>query len=220
MWSSRFDPAAITERLARAAGNPEAWADGARREHAAAGAKSSRPAAVLLPLLRLGADPTRGNAVGSPHSSWHLLFIRRAEHPHDRHSGEVAFPGGRVDPQDPDAVATALREAEEEIGLDPSLVQVLGRLPAFHTVSGYRVTPVVGLIPWPLSLRPDPTEVAEVFTLPLDWLREPAHRQTRLWPFAGHPLAREVIFYQEREGRRLWGVTAWITLDFLRCLEP
>jgi hypothetical protein len=64
-------------------------------------------------------------------------------------------------------VATALREAEEEIGLDPSLVQVLGRLPAFHTVSGYRVTPVVGLIPWPLSLRPDPTEVAEVFTLPL-----------------------------------------------------
>ena len=213
MWSSRFDPATIAARLALAAGGGEGWADGARREHATAGAGSHRPAAVLLPLLR-------GDSIVSSASPWHLLFIRRAEHPHDRHSGEVAFPGGRVDPLDPDPVATALREAEEEIGLAPDQVEVLGQLPAFHTVSGYRVTPVVGLIPWPLALRPDPTEVAEVFTLPLDWLREPGHRHTRLWPHPGHPQAREVIFYQEREGRRLWGVTAWITVDFLGCLEP
>ena len=255
MWSSRFDPATIAARLALAAGGGEGWADGARREHATAGAGSHhRPAAVLLPLLRLRGDIGReGEAeAGADHpaaaptpisppsppppistlattsslstessaSPWHLLFIRRAEHPHDRHSGEVAFPGGRVDPLDPDLVATALREAEEEIGLAPDQVEVLGQLPAFHTVSGYRVTPVVGLIPWPLALRPDPTEVAEVFTLPLDWLREPGHRHTRLWPHPGHPQAREVIFYQEREGRRLWGVTAWITVDFLGCLEP
>lgn len=213
MWSSRFDPATIAARLALAAGGGEGWADGARREHATAGAGSHRPAAVLLPLLR-------GDSIVSSASPWHLLFIRRAEHPHDRHSGEVAFPGGRVDPLDPDPVATALREAEEEIGLAPDQVEVLGQLPAFHTVSGYRVTPVVGLIPWPLALRPDPTEVAEVFTLPLDWLREPRHRHTRLWPHPGHPQAREVIFFQEREGRRLWGVTAWITVDFLGCLEP
>ena len=214
MWSSRFDPATIAARLALAAGGGGGWADGARREHATAGAGSHhRPAAVLLPLLR-------GDSIASPASPWHLLFIRRAEHPHDRHSGEVAFPGGRVDPLDLDPVATALREAEEEIGLAPDQVEVLGQLPAFHTVSGYRVTPVVGLIPWPLALRPDPTEVAEVFTLPLDWLREPRHRHTRLWPHPSHPHAREVIFYQERDGQRLWGVTAWITVDFLGCLEP
>ena len=223
MWSSRFDAATIAARLALAAAGREEWADEARREHAFAGAEPPRPAAVLLPLLRSGPwrepDPGPDRAVASL-SVWHLLFIRRAEHPHDRHSGEVAFPGGRVDPHDPDPVATALREAEEEIGLDPGQVEVLGQLPAFHTVSGYRVTPVVGLIPWPLALRPDPTEVAEIFTLPLDWLREPRHRHTRLWPHPSHPHAREVIFYQERDGQRLWGVTAWITVDFLGCLEP
>ena len=223
MWSSRFDAATIAARLALAAVGPEEWAEGARREHALAGAEPPRPAAVLLPLLRSGAwqEPQPGAyRAAAPSSAWHLLFIRRAEHPHDRHSGEVAFPGGREDPLDPDPVATALREAEEEIGLDPGQVEILGQLPAFHTVSGYRVTPVVGLIPWPLALRPDPTEVAEVFTLPLDWLREPGHRHTRLWPHPGHPQEREVIFYQERDGRRLWGVTAWITVDFLGCLEP
>lgn len=224
MWSSRFDAATIAARLAHAATGREEGAEGARREHALAGAEPPRPAAVLLPLLRSGAwpgqDPGADQALAVPTSPWHLLFIRRAEHPHDRHSGEVAFPGGRVDPLDPDPVATALREAEEEIGLDPGQVEILGQLPAFHTVSGYRVTPVVGLIPWPLALRPDPTEVAEVFTLPLDWLREPGHRHTRRWPHPGHPQEREVIFYQERDGRRLWGVTAWITVDFLGCLEP
>ena len=223
MWSSRFDSTAIAARLALAARGQEGWADGARREHAFAGVEPPRPAAVLLPLLRLGTRQTPkpvADPVEASPSPWHLLFIRRAEHPHDRHSGEVAFPGGRVDPQDPDPVATALREAEEEIGLDPGQVEILGQLPAFHTVSGYRVTPVVGLIPWPLALRPDPTEVAEVFTLPLDWLREPGHRHTRLWPHPAHPEAREIIFYQERDGRRLWGVSAWITVDFLGCLEP
>jgi len=228
MWSSRFDAAAIAQRLAVAARGK------ARRQELEHGqARPPQAAAVLLPLIRPYDDrpppatPRQdqegelyagGRRPGTP--SWRLLFIRRAEHEHDRHSGEVAFPGGRTDPGEPDAVATALREAQEEIGLDPNQVEILGQMPPFITVSGFQVTPVIGIIPWPIALKPDPTEVAEIFSLSLDWLREPAHRHTRLWPAPDHPQSREVIFYQEHEGRRLWGVTAWITLDFLRCLEP
>jgi 8-oxo-dGTP pyrophosphatase MutT (NUDIX family) len=211
MWSSRFNPVTIADRLAQAAGRRQS-----RWEPVVGEEVKPRPASVLLPLLPPGYD-----SGGDQASSWRLLFIRRADHPHDRHSGEVAFPGGRADPGDHDPVATALREAEEEIGLESRHIQVLGQLGPFTTVSGYRVTPVVGLVTtWPLALRPDPSEVAEIFSLPLDWLREPAHRHTRLWPAPGHPQAREVIFYQERDGRRLWGVSAWITVDFLGCLEP
>ena len=211
MWSSRFNVATIANCLAQAAGREES-----REEEVSGDGASPRPASVLLPLIRPGCDPR-----GGQEASWRLLFIRRAEHEYDRHSGEVAFPGGRADPGDRDPVATALREAEEEIGLDPRHIQVLGQMRPFQTVSGYRVTPVVGLVTtWPVALRPDPAEVAEIFSLPLDWLREPSHRHTRLWPAPGHPQARQVIFYQERDGRRLWGVSAWITVEFLNCLEP
>jgi 8-oxo-dGTP pyrophosphatase MutT (NUDIX family) len=161
---------------------------------------------VLLPLFEQAA-------------AWHLLYIRRAERFHDRHSGEVAFPGGRCEQGDVDAVATALREAREEVGLEPARVQVLGVLRPFRTVSGYLVTPVVGRIPWPLPLRPDPAEVAHVFSLPLAWLGDPANRQVRIWPSPEHPEAREVIFFDERDGHRLWGVSARITLDLLRSLS-
>lgn len=164
------------------------------------------PAAVLVPLLRQGQE-------------WHLLYIRRTEHAGDRHSGEVAFPGGRREPGDADAVATALREAREEVGLDPGCVQLLGSLRPLHTVSGYLVTPVVGQIPWPLRLRPDPAEVAHVFSLPLAWLCEPANRHAHIWPSPDHPQAREVIFYDECDGERLWGISARITMDFLSCLR-
>ncbi len=212
MWSSRFDITAIAERLARAAGPQEL----AREELVLGDAAPPRPASVLLPLIGPGRD-----RAGGEDSSWRLLFIRRAEHAQDRHSGEVAFPGGRADPGDRGPVATALREAREEIGLDPRHIQVLGKMRPIRSVSGYRVTPVVGLVTtWPLDLRPDPAEVAEIFSLPLDWLREPGHRHTRIWPEPGHPQARQVIFYQERDGHRLWGLSAWITVDFLGCLEP
>jgi 8-oxo-dGTP pyrophosphatase MutT (NUDIX family) len=163
------------------------------------------PAAVLVPLFRQA-------------EAWHLLYIRRTEQASDRHSGEVAFPGGRCEPGDAGVVATALREAREEVGLDPGPVQILGSLRPFRTVSGYLVTPVVGQIPWPLPLRPDPSEVAHVFSLPLAWLGDPDNRQVRIWPSPDHPQAREVIFYEERDGQRLWGVSARITMDFLSYL--
>jgi len=165
-----------------------------------------RPAAVLIPMFR--AD-----------GRWRLLYIRRSEHGDDRHSGEVAFPGGRCEEQDGDRTTTALREAKEEIGLDPFRVKLLGELTPFRTVSNFLVTPVIGILSWPLDLRPDPAEVARVFSIPLTWLDEPGHRRVRPWPGPDHPQVRQVVFYDEFDGERLWGVSARITLDFLDCLK-
>lgn len=161
-----------------------------------------RQAAVLLPLFRLEAG-------------WRLLYIRRAEHPGDQHSGEVAFPGGRCEPREREPAITALREAREEVGLDPGEVEVLGTLSPFLTVSGFLVTPVVGRIAWPQTLAPDPAEVARVFSIPLAWLADPANREARVWPSDQHPQARRVVFYDPFDGERLWGVSAAITLDLL-----
>jgi len=170
------------------------------------GAAGAERAAVLLPLYcRDGA--------------WHLIFIRRSHQVRDRHSGEVAFPGGRHQAGDPDSIATALREAQEEIGLAPDQVQVLGALRPLHTVSRFLVTPVVGLLPWPQPLRPDPREVARIFSIPLAWLGTPAHHRVRPYPAPDHPEAREVVFFDEYDGELLWGVTGRITLDFLGCLS-
>jgi 8-oxo-dGTP pyrophosphatase MutT (NUDIX family) len=164
-----------------------------------------REAAVLLPLYRYG-------------GRWRLLYIRRAEHEHDHHSGEVGFPGGRSEAGDADAVATALREAQEEIALPPAAVSVLGQMRTLSTVSRYLVTPVVGTLDWPQTLVPQPQEVARIFSIPLDWLRDPDHHRRRIWPAPDHPQAREVIFFDEYDGEQLWGITARITLDFLRCI--
>lgn len=162
-------------------------------------------AAVLLTLYRQA-------------GTWHLIFIRRAEHEQDRHSGEVGFPGGRWQATDPSCATTALREAEEEIGLPRSEVDLLGELRPLRTVSQYLVTPVVGCIPWPQALRPDPREVARIFSIPLAWLLEPGRHHPFTYPAPGHPEARELIVFDEFDGERLWGVSARITLDLLGCL--
>lgn len=153
-----------------------------------------KPAAVLIPLL-----------ISS--GKWHVLLTRRnADLP--EHSGQVAFPGGRSDPEDADPVFTALREANEEIGIAPQDVTVLGFLHDFLTITNYQVTPVVGLIPWPYELKLAAQEVSRVFTIPMDWLVDINNyeEKVRFLPHSGTPIP--VIYYKEYDGEILWGASA------------
>jgi len=120
-------------------------------------------AAVLVPLV---AHPT----------GLTVLFTLRTPHLSD-HAGQISFPGGRIDPGDHDERAAALREAKEEVGLAPAQIRLLGRLDTYVTRTGFRVEPMVGLLTPPLTLTPDPHEVAEVFEAPLDFLIDPANRR-------------------------------------------
>jgi 8-oxo-dGTP pyrophosphatase MutT (NUDIX family) len=114
----------------------------------------------------------------------HVLLTRRTDHLTD-HAGQISFPGGRADPGDADVVDTALREAQEEVGLPRERVQVLGPLNTYSTVSSYVVTPIVGLIQPPLQLTLDAFEVAEAFEVPLSFLMTPAHHQRHAMEYEG-----------------------------------
>jgi 8-oxo-dGTP pyrophosphatase MutT (NUDIX family) len=163
-----------------------------------------RPAAVLIPFLRIS-------------DSWHILFTRRTETVAD-HKGQVAFPGGRSDPDDPSPEYTALREAEEEIGLNPANARILGRLPELPTITNYCITPVVGVIPWPYPLRLAAVEVVRAFNIPLTWLADPAHREVRTRSLPGTAVSIPVIFFQQYDGELLWGVSAQIMVNLLAAL--
>ena len=113
-----------------------------------------------------------------------VLLTQRADHLND-HAGQVSFPGGRHEPFDADATATALREAQEEVGLDPSRVEILGALPDYLTGTGFRVTPVIGLVHPPFTLKADALEVAEVFEVPLAFLMNPANHEERVFRYEG-----------------------------------
>lgn len=162
------------------------------------------PAAVLIPLLMIDGE-------------WHLLLTRRNS-ALPEHSGQVAYPGGRADPGDANPEVTALREACEEIGLQPKDVRILGRLRKFLTISNYLVTPVVGVIPWPYPIQPANEEVSRVFTVPLQWLADPTHHhlQQRELPEPFQPVP--VIYFQPYDGEVLWGVSARFTLSLLNIL--
>jgi 8-oxo-dGTP pyrophosphatase MutT (NUDIX family) len=129
------------------------------------------------------------------------------------HAGQVAFPGGRSDPTDGDALTTALRESEEEIGLDRALVTPLGYLDCFETISGFCITPVVAKIAAEAQLYPAPDEVAEVFEVPLAFLLEPANLRRYTMEFRGHQ--RSMVEFVHG-GHRIWGATAAMLFNLLQ----
>lgn len=159
------------------------------------------PAAVLVPVVDRP-DPT-------------VILTLRPETMR-RHAGQVSFPGGRIDPDDANAVAAALREAEEEIGLPRAKVEVIGVADVYRTVTGFEVTPVIGIVPPGLALAPHPGEVAAMFEAPLHYLLDPAHQQVRTAEWRG-----QMRTYYEIDwgGHRIWGATAAMIVNLSRRLE-
>lgn len=168
-------------------------------------ATALRPASVLVPIVDRGQEDPADLTV---------LFTRRAAHLKD-HSGQVSFPGGRVAPEDPSPEATALREAREEIGLDPVRVEVLGRMPDYHTRTGYLITPVVGIVTPPFELQPDAGEVDEVFEVPLAFLLDPANHQRQSREWQGELRWFYAMPYQQHY---IWGATAGMVVNLYRYL--
>ncbi len=159
-------------------------------------------AAVLVGLIQ------RGDATS--------VLLTRRNAGMRQHGGQVSFPGGRVEPTDADAVAAAVRETFEEVGLPPSQITPLGLLDPLVTISGFRVLPVVALVDAAYEARPDPAEVAEVFEVPLRFLLDPGNLSTRVYAYRGLP--REVLEFHH-PSQRIWGATASILLNLRERLE-
>lgn len=155
-----------------------------------------RPAAVLVPLVRREAGLT-------------ILLTQRTDHLYD-HAGQISFPGGRSEAQDESPAATALRETFEEIGLPPSHVEVLGLLPEYTTVTGYHVTPVVGLVISPPTLSLDAFEVAEAFEVPLRFFLDPGNHQRNTLQYQGRT---RHYYAMPFEKRYIWGATAGMLMN-------
>lgn len=161
------------------------------------------PAAVLVGLL---ADPAGPQ----------VILTERAAHLKD-HAAEISLPGGRIEASDDGPAAAALREAFEEIGLAPEKVDLLGRLPAYETITGFRVFPFVGWIEPPVEFVLDTREVADIFQVPLSFVLDPTNHHRESSVRGGHTLGYYVLPYP---GRRIWGATAGILVSLARALEP
>lgn len=160
------------------------------------------PAAVLVPLVERAEGFT-------------ILLTQRTAHLHD-HAGQIAFPGGRVDPCDDGPEACALREAQEEVGLDPSRVDLVGRLDYYITGTGFEVVPVVGFVRPPFDPRPDPFEVAEIFEVPLSFILDPVNHRREKHIRKGVERHFYVLPY---EHRYIWGATAGMLVNLAEVLR-
>ena len=195
-----FDVAELRRRLARALPPSALYGDDGFGPQVATAAAATA-AAVLVPIVAHPAELT-------------VVLTQRTAHL-KAHSGQVAFPGGRVEPGDASLEATALRESEEEIGLSRERVEVLAQLPEYFTRTGFRVTPVVGLLQPPLGLAPDPNEVEAVFEVPLAFLLDVRNHTRRTRDYQG----RTVAFYEMPYGDRyIWGATAGMIINLGRAL--
>lgn len=191
---------ALRARFAR----PPIWEPEVWRERKF-GEREPADAAVLLPIV------LRERCT--------LLLTQRTAHL-STHSGQVAFPGGRVDADDADVVAAALREAHEEVGLLPAFVEVLGTLPTYTTGTAFVITPVVALVRPGFVLQPNPHEVDEAFEVPLDFLMNPAHHRRHVAEWEG--VQREWFSMPYDDGGReryIWGATAGMLRNFYRMLS-
>lgn len=190
--------AQIVERLASHPPLAELLtADDLEKQHLNA-REALRPAAVLVLIVN--------------HASPTIVFTQRTAHLAD-HAGQISFPGGRCDEQDCTPERTALREAEEEIGLEPARVEILGRLPEYCTSTGFCVTPVVAWAEPPLMYRPDPHEVADVFEVPMAFLLDTANHRHESAFYKGRMRKYWAMPYGERF---IWGATAGMLVTFQR----
>lgn len=199
----RLTAGSLRERLA----NQPLWVPDMARDPLPGG-RALRPAAVLIGIVQRPAGAT-------------VLLTERTTHL-SSHSGQVAFPGGRTDPEDDGPVGTALRESWEEVGLEASFVEVLGHLPAYGTVSAYVVTPVVALVAPVFVLKPNPFEVADVFEVPLSFLMDPAHhRRHRRDAPDGRREWLSMPWTDPATGKEhfIWGATAAMLRNLYRLLS-
>jgi 8-oxo-dGTP pyrophosphatase MutT (NUDIX family) len=178
--------------------HPTRSIDATDERHFADTLDDHRPAAVLIAIT----DRAEPGVILTQRPTW----LRS-------HAGQVAFPGGKIDDEDVDAMAAALREAEEEIGLLPGLVEVLGEADTYYTGSGYRIVPIIGIIPPDLALTANPQEVEDWFEVPLAFLLDPKNARVESGFWQGH--ARQ-YYDMDWQGRRIWGVTAGIIANFAR----
>jgi 8-oxo-dGTP pyrophosphatase MutT (NUDIX family) len=162
------------------------------------GSDTHRPAAVLIPIT----NRSEPGVILTQRPSW----LRS-------HAGQVAFPGGKIDLDDANEIAAALREAEEELAIPQNQVRVIGTADVYYSGSGYRITPVVGLIPPDLDLIPNPGEVEDYFEVPLSFLLDPTNLAKRSGIWQGN----ERHYYDMQwQDRRIWGVTAGIIANLAR----
>jgi 8-oxo-dGTP pyrophosphatase MutT (NUDIX family) len=189
----------IAEFVARIERSPAASVDG--DSEALADPATLRPASVLVPVVDREHSPT-------------LLLTQRTTRLRE-HAGQVAFPGGRIERSDPTPEAAALRESREEIGLAANRVRLIGRLDEYRTGTGFRITPVIGIVRPPFELSPDPGEVDAIFEVPLVFLFNPANHQRT----AMHHDGALRHFFDIRYGeRRIWGATAGMIVNLYRRL--
>ena len=162
-----------------------------------------KPAAVLVPIVEHADALT-------------VLLTKRTDHLAD-HAGQVSFPGGRIEPEDPDPEYAALREAREEVGLPPDQVELIGRLDVYRTRTGFEVIPVVGLVRPPITnLVPDPHEVAEVFEVPLSFVLDPVNHELHSREVRG---AKRTFYVLPYQGRYIWGATAGMLVNLAQVLR-